>query len=268
MENIEGLDEKTVHRNGSGLYLQGCTYLVSMLARFPTPRSILEALTHLVELGRLIRLDDERLLQIASYYLRLNELDTFFNLLKRYPRFVSSRVGFLQIHHWLRDTGTADLFEDVDFLLGPHFDTKLALMAALMKIRLVRELEVLHAVVQSVGTKVPAEIADKILEYTVSILAVAKHKILYDTDHSERIRKLRDHIQALFIAVHKRTTRTWPFIIEGVQKGTEDLCLDHPEGPSPRFPSFRCHLCEVLDAWRDTPEAVDYITELLNVDKK
>ena len=271
MEDIEDLDLATVYRNENMLYLDARTYLVAMLVRFPTRRSIPEALKDLVELGPLLIQVDDNLLRIISYYLRLNELDTFFNLLRRYPRYESAHLNRdnPQITQWLRDTETADIFEDVDFLLGPQFNRDLALMATLMKIRLVRELQVLHAAVQSVGTRVPAEIADQVLDYTVSIPTVAKYNnILYDTDHSERIQKLRDHIQALFTAVHERNTDVWPFVIDAVEKGTEDSCLDHPERLLARGAFAHCNLFHVLHAWQDTPEAVGYIKELLHADKK
>ena len=148
------------------------------------------------------------------------------------------------------DTRDADAFEPVDIYDVRFPELSHLVAVALIKVRLLIDLEMLQNV------HLTSNIA------RTSNITLRERAIAENTDLATRIDRLRTQVSRLYQAVHAANSHFWPALLD---PGDNLTARPHSYSPGD-LEEVQLKLKYTYDAWHETPGAVEFIRAALTVE--
>ncbi|KAL3482712.1 hypothetical protein BJX62DRAFT_245615 [Aspergillus germanicus] len=229
------------------------------LARVKTVQAAQEALGHYLDIQHLLQCEpsnDPHLVhsRIPMLMLRLNRDRECYKWVRNWAIASVESLDLDEQPKLYEDLNNADVFEDNGPLWRLTKEIAVVATVALLKIKLVIDLEALGITTSIVGPKVPLEIPDHIRRYyPASPIIAENHKILHSDNHQEVISDLTDQICFLVKRVrflrHAYSSHLAPFLAAAC--GIEANCSNIRELANY---SRSC--------WKKVPGAKDFVSEI------
>ncbi|PYH94324.1 hypothetical protein BO71DRAFT_430056 [Aspergillus ellipticus CBS 707.79] len=258
---IFGADYLVIHFYLNG-FTNSCRSLVRALRLINNRRSVKEQLRHCMDMLEVMRADETGLrFHVPSLMIRLNKDQQCFDFMKWYAKQGSRRqdswcnpsLPFLDIKSadGLEDPG---LIYNVKKLNPMSQGVNTAIVLALLKLRLIFDLQTLQAASQTIGRFVPFEILYLINRYVIRSGSMAqKRRFLEELDHTEEITRQEGQVMHLLKTVQQFNSFIWPAVIACKVYPLNQTCEPGSQGEA-RVVVTQCGAC-----WFETPGAIDYL---------
>lgn len=246
--------------HGTRPYVCARYAVVDALSLINTRAAVQTALDHALDMFRLCEGVDIQVQFVLSTLLRVGQDQECYDLCKVWvntsPLNVTNIEQTSPPYAYLKGE---DVFEPASVLLSKKMDPPLAAAFTLLKIRLLLDLQTLRRATREVGTRLPREILDNILQFSVGSIVGRNRRILEQADHTPRIQNLKVQVKRFFDYVHKTNSDFWPALLRLGLLRTQKLI--HP--PSGDWGRFQIKTQYYYTAWAETPGAIEVIKSLL-----
>jgi hypothetical protein len=243
-------------------YMRSRYALVEALIKVNTFDAIQAANDHLRDMPRLCRGDNMGVRDLVpGLLLRLGRDQECYDFIKWY-----GTQGKASDYDWgdmdlpYLDVKNADVFEAPDFLCGEYLSLSQTVAAALIKIKVMLDLEDLAALndLGNGAKKVPQEIVDNIKKFTPRSTIVSSNKDLMDGKAGHvQPNKLALQIGNMYKAVREYNKHFWPTLVNpGRYLGARPVAYSHGSVEEMHLILNYCYA-----AWAETPGALKWIQE-------
>jgi hypothetical protein len=241
-------------------YMRARVALVEALLRANTAQAVASSLDHLLDMLHLCRIDPMGARDVVpALYLRLGCDQKAYDFCKWW-----AVIGHDSNHNWgdlnapYIDTNGADAFEESDLFTGNRLHLSHVVAIALLKIRLLIDLQSLQRAKEIAGPHVPREILDTIQRYCTNSAITSNIKIIEKDDQTPCIANLREQVKELYVAVKKANSHFWPAIIEPADN-LKARPISYGNGDRGQMQVVLQHN---YNAWAETPGAIGVIEAL------
>jgi hypothetical protein len=252
-------------------YMQARFALVEACLLVNTVEAVDAALKHLLEMLHLCRSDNMGLRDLVpALYLRLYRDQEAYDFCKWWITTAQEEE-----HDWgnranrFLDIKGADPFEDPKYFVDKAtVSLSFAVSVALIKIRLLLDLQALMRDGEKASPKLPSEVSDQALVHCTSSIIKGQRHMLERDDQTINITAQRRHIRQLFDAVQDSNKHFWPALVNpgsnldarAAMHGFGDTGQMHGFGDTGQM---QVVLRYNYSAWAETEGAIGVIEELL-----
>lgn len=246
-------------------YMRARYHLVEALLKVKTHLAVEAAHGHLMDCLRLCRSDNMGVRDlIPALDLRLGKDQECYDFCKWYATTGDdSHYDWGNMSNPFLDVKNANVFESPK----PMFTNKYGSLShsaaiALLKIRLLMDVRALQNS-SVIGEKVPQEILDSVRGQLVSDSVIAENKsIMHAKDQAPLMERLESQVQDLYTAVKNINKHFWPALLNpGKHLKARPEAFSHGS-----LAEMQLVLQYSMDAWVETPGAVDVVKELVMED--
>ncbi|PLB51315.1 hypothetical protein P170DRAFT_474857 [Aspergillus steynii IBT 23096] len=203
---------------------------------------------------------------LPAMYIRLGKDSRAWGLIREWTNYyIKCRTPPHQVLY-LRSLNNTTPFDDPYPLFQCH-GCQLPVMATLIKIRMLVDLESVDAVREAARQRLPQEILEMVATNIPSTDIIAQEQDLSFNDHIRDVKVLQKHIMWLFRRVDSECSDFWPYIQYGYRPHIRTCkCTS-----GSLFPGDHCvwdsslNRVAVRDAWLESPGAIEYLKELLDI---
>ena len=233
--------------------------LVEALLQIKTYAAVEEAHSHITDILRLCRTDNMAVRDVLpALDLRLGRVQQCYDFCKWWATTGQERdYDWGELDNPFLDIKDADVFEPPieHFLTASDLGHSVAI--TLLKIKLLLDVRALQNS-SLIGTRVPQEIVDHLRWQLVSPLIAENKSLMNNTDQAPLIQNLERQVQNLFTGVKASNKHFWPALLN-----PERHLTARPEAYSHgSVEQMQLVLNISLDAWTETPGAIDVIKKL------
>jgi hypothetical protein len=241
-------------------YMRARYALVQALLKVNTAQAVTSALDHLLDMLQLCPGDNMGVKDVVpGLYLRLGRDQEAYDFCKWWALtgqdhdydFGDTNLPYLDIKD-------SDVFEEVKLFTDNYTSLSHVVAIALVKIRLMIDLQSLQQAKEEAGPRVPREILDNIRQHTVGSVIASNSKILEREDQTPHIAELRKQVTKLFNAVQGANPHFWPALLEP----GENLKARPTSYGRGDESEMQLVLQYTYNAWAETPNAIGIIESL------
>ena len=245
-------------------YMRARYGLVEALLKIKTFDAVKSAAEHIRDMLRLCRSDNMGVRDLLpALWLRLGRDQDAYDFVKWY-----GTAGDDSHYDWgnmdlpYLNVVNANVFESPKYLCGRFPNLSPLLCVALLKIKLLLDLEALQYSA-FLAIKLPQELADRVRFFIPMSEVIWKDgNIMSDIHQRDRIRDLSHQIDTLFIAITKANKHFWPALVNpGAHLKARPDAYSHGS-----LAEMQLKLQYWFDAWNETPGAIEFIKA--KIDKK
>lgn len=246
---------------GTRDYMRALYGVIEALGKIPTFDAIQASLDHALEVLRLNRSDNMGVRSlIPTLFLRLGRDQDCYDFVKWYQttgqesdyNWGDTSLPFLHIRN-------TNALESVEYMCGSWPDLSHVVAIALLKIKLLLDVKSLKNS-SFLGDRVPPEIVGNIQRYVPQSTIISSNiTTMYHTDHDSLIEELSSQVELLYTAVDRANDTFWLAL---VNPENEDHLNARPDSYSHGSEEeMQLNLQYSINAWLETPGAMDFITE-------
>lgn len=244
-------------------YMRARFTLVEALLKINTALAVESALDHLLDMLDLCQGDNMGVRDVVPHlYLRLGRDQEAYDFCTWW-----ATTGQESDYDWgdldlpYLDTKNADAFGEIDIFEDKYHPLSHTVAVALIKIRLLMDLQALQRARDEAGPHVPREILDRIQQHTVSSIIARDPAVIERDDQTPYIAKLRKQVEGLYRAVKTSNFHFWPALLQPGNHLRARPSFYTPGGES----HMQLTLQYSYNSWAETPGAIGVIKELSKV---
>ncbi|KAH8429347.1 uncharacterized protein LDX57_007013 [Aspergillus melleus] len=205
---------------------------------------------------------------VASYLIRTNRDDECHDFLRQYTLAICRSKGWLSDEEMTNER-SSDSWNDTDLLHSPFVPTTVLLFATLIKLRMLRELQMFDefdgAVSDSIGHRLPLELLELVRSHLHDNPILANTRTSRRSNYKDGIYHVKAQIDRLWWEVRQRCKYIWPYLVDHRVMLRPECCRHNH-----RMGHTGCTFCNlqdiarfnIEDAWKQSPGALAYIAEM------